>query len=63
MWGDEPEHFEAAFDINYGWDFHQLLNRLAEGEANAEDVWTHQATDTAAYAPYAYHLNFTSKPR
>ena len=59
-WGDEPEHFEAAFDINYGWGFHKLLNSLAEGEANVEDVWTHQAKDTAEYAPYAYHLNFTS---
>ena len=59
-WGDEPEHFEAAFDINYGWDFHKLLNSLAEGEANAADVWMHQEKDTALYAPYAYHLNFTS---
>ena len=59
-WGDEPRHFQAAFDINYGWDFHKLLNRIAEGEANVEDIWEHQRRDTASYADYAYHLNFTS---
>ena len=59
-WGSEPEHFEACFDINYGWDFHKLLNALAEGEANVEDVWSHQAQDTSEYPPYAYHLNFTT---
>ncbi len=59
-WGDEPRHFQAAFDINYGWDFHKLLNALAEGKENAESVWRHQAKDTSLYADYAYHLNFTS---
>ena len=61
-WGDEPRHFEAAFDINYGWAFHQLLNRIAEGEEGdpVESIWTYQADDTATFAPYAYHLNFTT---
>ena len=59
-WGNEPRHFQAAFDINYGWDFHKLLNSLAEGAADADEVWAHQAKDTSEYADYAYHLNFTS---
>ena len=59
-WGDEPRHFEVCFDINYGWEFHQLLNKLAEGGANADSVWAYQARDTATFPPYAYHLNFTS---
>ena len=61
-WGDEPRHFEAAFDINYGWAFHQLLNRIAEGEEAdpVQAIWAYQAQDTAEFAPYAYHLNFTS---
>ena len=61
-WGDEPRHFEAAFDINYGWAFHQLLNRIAEGEEDdpVAAIWAYQARDTAEFAPYAYHLNFTT---
>ncbi len=59
-WGDEPRHFQAAFDINYGWTFHQLLNKVAEGEAGVEDIWAYQLEDTATFAPYAYHLNFTT---
>ena len=61
-WGDEPRHFEAAFDINYGWAFHQLLNRIAEGEEDdpVQAVWDYQARDTSEFAPYAYHLNFTT---
>ena len=61
-WGDEPRHFEAAFDINYGWEFHQLLNRIAEGEEDdpVGAIWDYQMKDTAEFAPYAYHLNFTS---
>lgn len=61
-WGDEPKHFEAAFDINYGWAFHQLLNRIAEGQEDdpVEAIWAYQASDTAEFAPYAYHLNFTT---
>ncbi len=59
-WGDEPRHFQAAFDINYGWDFHKLLNALAEGKEGADAVWAHQAKAMREYADYAYHLNFTS---
>ena len=62
-WGDDPRHFDAAFDINYGWAFHQLLNRIAEGEEEgdaAEAIWAYQARDTSEFPPYAYHLNFTS---
>ncbi len=59
-WGDEPAHFDSAFDINYGWGFHQLLNEIAQGNANADSVWAYQAANTAKFPPYAYHLNFTS---
>jgi len=59
-WGDEPLHFDAAFDVNYGWSFHQLLNKVAEGEAGVEELWEHQVKDLSAYPPYAIHLNFTS---
>lgn len=59
-WGDEPLHFEAAFDVNYGWSFHQLLNKVAEGEAGVEELWQWQENDLEQYPPYAIHLNFTT---
>jgi len=59
-WGDEPLHFEAAFDINYGWDFHQLLNKIAEGEAGVADIWAYQEIEKLKYPDNAIHLNFTT---
>ncbi len=59
-WGSEPLHFEAAFDANYGMEFHHLLNALAIGEAGVADVWAYQERDIALYPEHAIHLNFTS---
>jgi glycosidase len=59
-WGNEPMHFEAAFDVNYGMDFHHLLNRLAKGEARVADVWAYQEKDHAQFPQQTIHLNYTS---
>ena len=59
-WGDDPQHFEAAFDLNYGWSLHQLLNKVADGEAGIADLWNYQKKDIEEFPPYAIHLNYTS---
>lgn len=32
----EVELLDNAFDMHYGWEFHHLMNQIAQGEANAE---------------------------
>ncbi len=34
------EHFNSkVFHAGYGWDFHHILNKVAQGEANATDIY------------------------
>ncbi|HMM10740.1 MAG TPA: alpha-amylase family glycosyl hydrolase [Bacteroidales bacterium] len=49
-----------AFDANYGWEFHHIMNKLAKGEKNAEDVWAYFAKEDTLFAPSSYRMMFTS---
>ena len=33
-----PEHHHQAFDMSYGWDFHHIMNDIAQGESNASAI-------------------------
>jgi glycosidase len=56
----ETELLEYAFNANYGWEFHHIMNALAKGEKNALDVAQYfQKTDTL-YPHGAYPMQFTS---
>ncbi|HMQ07763.1 MAG TPA: alpha-amylase family glycosyl hydrolase [Saprospiraceae bacterium] len=36
----KPEHFDhQVFHAGYGWDFHHILNDVAKGEKNADDIF------------------------
>ena len=59
-WGNEPLHFDSAFDVNYGMDFHHLLNKFAKGEAGVADIWAYQERDKAEFPQHAIHMNYTS---
>ncbi|MDK2841053.1 MAG: hypothetical protein PWQ17_558 [Anaerophaga sp.] len=54
------ELLEYAFNANYGWEFHQIMNAVAKGEKNAIDITEYfQKTDTL-YPYGAYPMQFTS---
>lgn len=49
-----------AFDANYAWEFHHIMNKMAKGEKSAEDVWSYFAKEDTLFAPNSYRMMFTS---
>lgn len=57
-WEDVPQHFESCFEINYGWDFHHLINDIAQGKQKANDLWKHYAKVKQTFPADATQLLF-----
>lgn len=55
-----PEHTEHAFDMYYGWELHHLMNDVAQGKKNVEDLWNYFAKTDTAFCEKAIRMNFTS---
>ena len=54
----EGKELYSAFEMTYGWEFHHILNDVAKGKKNADDV---QAYFERMQLPAgAFHMNFTS---
>jgi len=54
----EPELLESAFDMGYGWDFHHLMNDIAKGEKNANEIEAYFAKIDTLYQKDNYLMNF-----
>jgi glycosidase len=57
---DEPKMHEAGFHMTYGWEFHHLLNNIAQGKANADSVFNYLERDYQKYDSTAFRMYFTS---
>ncbi len=57
---DNPNLLNKAFDMNYGWKLHKLLNKIAQGKNNANDIWDYLAWNNSAVPDYSYRMYFTS---
>ena len=52
---DVPALLKRAFDMNYSWNFHHIMNQIAQGKKPASEVWKYvQSLDTLP--PDAYHI-------
>ena len=51
---------ETAFDMYYGWELHHLMNSVAQGKKNVEDLWSYFAKVDSTIRPEAIRMNFTS---
>lgn len=51
---------ETAFDMYYGWTLHGLMNKVAQGSATVEDLWSYFAQCDSTIRPEAIRMNFTS---
>ncbi len=49
-----------AFDASYGWEFHQLMNKVAKGEKSVADIDTFFTKDTINYSANAIRMQFTT---
>ena len=51
---------ETAFDMYYGWTLHHLMNSVAQGKKNVEDLWSYFAKVDTTIRHDAIRMNFTS---
>lgn len=51
---------ETAFDMYYGWTLHHIMNKVAQGEKNVEDLWAYFAKADTTIRPEAIRMNFIS---
>lgn len=57
---DNPNLLTIAFDMNYGWKLHHIMNDIAKGKKNANDIWDYLAWNDSVYPQGAYRMYFTS---
>ncbi len=55
--GEKP-WLHTAFDMSYGWEFHSLKNKIARGEANANDIENYLKRNDTLYPEGAYRMYF-----
>ncbi len=54
-----PHRNEQYFNMSYGWSFHHLMNDIAKGEKNANDIDTWLEEDRKKFNK-GFHMHFTS---
>lgn len=58
---EKPELLtEGGFDADYAWEFHHIMNRIAQGVDNADSLRSYLQRQWSKYPPGAIKLNFTS---
>jgi 1,4-alpha-glucan branching enzyme len=58
--GSLPALHENGFDMTYNWELYELMNDIARGEKNAEDLNTHFVNEAIRYDHDDYRMQFTS---
>lgn len=49
-----------AFDANYSWEFHHIMNNIAKGKKNADDVFKFYQKNDSMFPAGTFRMNFTS---
>jgi len=57
---DQPDHLLKAFDMNYGWELHHIMNEISKGEMGTADLDTYFHKNDSLYQPDDIKMNFTS---
>jgi glycosidase len=55
---EQVDHLDYAFDMNYGWEMHHIMNQIVKGEMNVENIRVKLAKNKEEYAPEAWQMNF-----
>ncbi len=53
-----PEHHEYAFDMSYAWEFHHIMNAIAEGTQNVTHIIDYLVREKARFPVEAYRMQF-----
>ena len=57
---DNADLLRYAFDMNYSWKLHKLMNSIAKGEKNAKEIWANILWSGTTFPEDAYRMNFTT---
>lgn len=60
MEAEQPDLMEKAFDMSYGWEFHHLMNDIAQGKKTVKDIDNYMTTHFEKYAKDDFSMIFTS---
>lgn len=55
---DHPDLLKKAFESNYTWKLHHLLNEVAQGKKSAADIQKYYTDSVSKYAPSAFPMQF-----
>jgi len=50
----------SAFDMEYGWEFHHIMNHVAKGDLDADSIQAYFDRQMRRFPRGAYKMNFTS---
>lgn len=51
---------QKAFDANYGWEMHHIMNSIAKGTKDVNDIWNYFRKEDTVFAPSVFRMMFTS---
>ena len=57
---DNAKLLNKAFDMNYGWRLHHIMNDISKGKKNANDIWDYLIWNDSTYPAGSYRMYFTS---
>lgn len=56
----KAELMNKAFDANYAWEFHHIMNGIAQGKKNANDIFAYYQKNDSIFPSNSFRMNFTS---
>ena len=57
---EQPDLMKEAFDMNYAWNFHHIMNEIAKHKHNADSLRKYFENDPKTYPQKVYRMAFTS---
>jgi alpha-amylase len=60
MEAEQPDLMEKAFDMQYAWDEHHIMNDVAKGKKSVKDLDTYYANRKVKFAKEDIDMHFTS---
>ena len=57
---EEPKLHKKAFDANYAWELHHIMNEISKGKQNANHLRKYFKKEPTRFADSIYRMGFTS---
>jgi len=57
---EEPIHHKKAFDANYAWELHHIMNEISKGKKNANALRKYFKNEPTRFADSVYRMAFTT---